>query len=63
MAERIFDTHAHYFDRKFCEIDGGADALLSSEEFKNTVCGVINVATNCENAVRCLEQTANYDLM
>lgn len=63
MAERIFDTHAHYFDRKFCEIDGGADALLSSEEFKNTVCGVVNVATNCENAVRCLEQTAKYDFM
>ena len=63
MAEMIFDTHAHYFDRKFCESEGGAQAVLESEEFSSLVCGVVNVATNCDNALRCLEQTAKYDFM
>lgn len=63
MAEKIFDTHAHYFDRKFCEFEGGADAILTSAQFQEAVCGVVNVGTNCDNAVRCLEQAAKYDFM
>ncbi len=63
MKQRIFDTHAHYFDNKFNAAVGGADAILTSAEFSDTVCGVVNVATNCENAVACLEQTAKYDFM
>ena len=42
--EKIFDTHAHYFDRKYDEI-GGADTILSDEDFWNNVCGVVNVGT------------------
>ena len=63
MAEMIFDTHAHYFDRKFNEIEGGAEAILESEDFLSAVCGVVNVGTNCDNALRCLEQAAKYDFM
>ena len=63
MAEKIFDTHAHYFDRKFGELEGGAESVIESAEFLSTVCGVVNVATNPENAARCLEQTAKYDFM
>ena len=63
MKQAIFDTHAHYFDKRFAELEGGAEALLESERFKETVCGVINVATNCDNAERCLEQVAKYDFM
>ena len=63
MAEMIFDTHAHYFDRKFGELEGGAEAILESEDFLSAVCGVVNVGTNCDNAQRCLEQTAKYDFM
>ena len=63
MAEIIFDTHAHYFDRKFGELEGGAESVLESAEFLSTVCGVVNVATNCDNALRCLEQTAKYGFM
>ena len=61
--EKIFDTHAHYFDRKFCDCEGGADAILSSEEFKSAVCGVINVGTCYENADICIEQARRYDFM
>ena len=63
MAQRIFDSHAHYFDRRFCELAGGADALLESAEFQNAVCGVLNVATCPDNAEACLEQAAKYDFM
>lgn len=63
MTGKIFDTHAHYFDRRFCELEGGADAILSSADFQNAVCGVVNVGTNCDNAARCLEQVAKYDFM
>ena len=61
--ERLFDTHAHYFDRKFEDLDGGADALLSSEEFKAIVGGVINVGTDPENARTVIEQSKKYDFM
>ncbi len=60
--EKIFDTHAHYFDEKFIDA-GGADIILGGEAFQQTVSGVVNVATNCENAEICLKQTAKYDFM
>jgi TatD DNase family protein len=61
--EKIFDTHAHYTDSKFCELDGGADALLGSREFEDTVCGVINVGTNFENSVASIEQAKKHPFM
>jgi len=63
MTEKIFDSHAHYFDKRFSELEGGAHGLLGSEEFGNTVCGVVNVATSPYNAEECLAQCAKYDFM
>jgi len=62
MKEKIFDTHAHYFDNRFVEC-GGAGQFIESGAFCDTVCGVVNVATNPDNAIKCLEQTAKYDFM
>ena len=46
----IFDTHAHYFDKRFeAETEGGSHALLSSL-LPDSVAHIINVGTNCENA-------------
>ena len=61
--EKIFDTHAHYFDAKFCEAEGGADAMLSSDELERTVCGIVNVGTNFESSLRAIEQAKRYDFM
>ncbi len=59
----IFDTHAHYFDRRFeNEIPGGSDAILG-KIMPTPVSHVINVATNCQNAKEVLEQAAKYDGM
>lgn len=56
----IFDSHAHYFDSRFeKEAEGGADAVLRSV-FQNGVETVLNVSTNCENAVSAIAQAARY---
>ena len=59
----IFDTHAHYFDRRFDEADGGADSVLQNAVFGQGVIGVINVGTSPENALRCIEQARRYEGM
>lgn len=61
--ERIFDTHAHYNDAKFESLDGGADALLSSVEMKELVCGIVNVATYSKTSLDVIEQAKKYDFM
>lgn len=59
---KLFDSHAHYFDKKFDTV-GGADILLSSADFEKNVCGIINVATNCDNAMNCIAQARKYPFM
>lgn len=60
---KIFDTHAHYFDKRFeRELDGGADALLA-RLMPDPVRAVINVGTDCENAERVIAQAQRYDGM
>ena len=62
---KIFDSHAHYFDRRFFSEENpkGVDALLQEDVFGDCVCGVINVATNNENSIACIEQAAKFDRM
>lgn len=58
----LFDSHAHYFDARFDEL-GGADALLSDEVFGQAVEKVINVGTNNDNNIVCINQALKYDGM
>ncbi len=58
--EGLFDSHAHYFDSRF---EGTADELLRAEVFGKGVAGVVNVATNPQNALRCMEQAKGYEGM
>ena len=60
---KFFDSHAHYFEQKFNQLEGGAHALLTSPEFTDSVSGVVNVGTNPDTNRRCIEQTALYDFM
>ncbi len=60
--EHIFDTHAHYFDKKFETVEGGADAILQ-EVFANGVAGIVNVGTNLQNAREVIEQASRYQKM
>ena len=60
---KIFDTHAHYYDKKFEVLDGGVDALLQSDEMKDTVRGIINIGANYDTSRRCMELAEKYDFM
>lgn len=60
----IIDSHAHYFDRRFeNEIEGGASAILENSVFPKGIAGVINVGTNPENCLYCIEQARKYEKM
>ena len=60
----IIDSHAHYFDRRFeNEVEGGADAVLESRVFGKGIAAVINVGTNPENSISCIEQAKKYKNM
>ena len=56
----LFDSHAHYFDSRF---DGQAEELLENGIFGKGVAGIVNVATNPENSLRCIEQAKTYSKM
>ena len=59
----LFDTHAHYTDRRFeNEIDGGSDAILT-EAFASGVEGIVNVSVNSTNALEVIKQAAKYEKM
>ena len=56
----IFDSHAHYFDRRFAsEYPGGADALLR-ELLPHPVSRIINVGANPENSRAAIAQAAEH---
>jgi TatD DNase family protein len=59
----IFDSHAHYFDKRFENETDGADAVLRDDVFGRGIDGVINVATNNDNAIVCIEQAKKYEKM
>ena len=68
-----FDTHAHYFDRKFdpnphnfndkFDNYGGADTLLTDPDFLSKVAGVINVGTNLQNSQTAVDMAGKYPFM
>ena len=57
------DTHAHYFDRKFTALEGGAEALLASADFRSVTRAVINVGTNLENSRTAVDMAGKYPFM
>lgn len=59
----IIDTHAHYFDRKFDALPGGAEGILCDASFRAAVGGVINIGTNLENSRTAVAQAAKYPFM
>ena len=62
----IFDSHAHYFDRRF---QGGAEGQTADELLPSIlapvgeVSHIINVGTNVQSSMQAIEQAAKYDGM
>ena len=58
-----FDSHAHYYDRRFKEeFEGGADALLHSL-FADKLSCVVNVGDNIRNSNKCIAQAKKFENM
>lgn len=60
--QHIFDSHAHYFDRRFEEVTGGAPAILR-DVMPEPVEYVLNVGTNCQTSRMALAQAAQWEGM
>ena len=55
---QIFDSHAHYFDRRFeNEVEGGSHAILSSIH-PDPVRYIVNVGTSIQSSRRAIAQAA-----
>ena len=63
MALSFFDTHAHYFDKKFDTLEGGAEGVLKDSDFRASVCGVLNAGTNLQNCEAAIRQAAEHPFM
>lgn len=59
----LFDSHAHYFDRRFESEIEGADVVLEKKVFASGIEGIINVGTNSATNALCIEQAAKYERM
>ena len=60
---KYFDSHAHYYDERFCEeAEGGADALLSSL-FSDNVSYIVNIGTSPESCRAAIRQAKRYPNM
>ena len=59
----LFDSHAHYFDKRFEAESEGADAVLCDAVFGRGIEGVINIGTNYQTSCACIEQAARYSKM
>lgn len=62
MTEKLFDTHAHYFDARFTAETAGADALLPTL-FAGDICGIVNVGTDLATSRAAAAQAAKYPAM
>lgn len=64
MSIGFFDSHAHYYDRRFYgeENPEGAEVLLDSL-FADGLIGVINVGTNPDSNLKAIEQAKRFPYM
>ena len=60
---KFTDTLAHYFDRKFDTLPGGAQGVLNDPAFRASVRAVINIGTNLQNSREAVAQAAHYPFM
>ena len=63
MPELLFDSHAHYFDKRFLSLEGGVETLLQDEVFPAGVGYIVNVGTNPSNSISAIEMAKQYDGM
>ena len=60
--EKLFDSHAHYYDGRFDCVEGGVTTLLDAL-FADNVGGIVNVGTDLENAGTVVDFADRYPHM
>ena len=60
--EKLFDSHAHYYDTRFEQEAGSVDTLLTAL-FADRVGYIVNIGTDIENSKVCIAQAARYENM
>ncbi len=60
--EKMFDSHAHYYDSRFEREVGGTEALLATL-FETDVCGIVNIGTDPENSREVVREAARWQGM
>ena len=60
--EKLFDSHAHYYDSRFAREFGSADALLASL-FDESVAAIVNIGTDVENSHGVVAEAARWQNM
>ena len=59
----IFDSHAHYFDKRFAaEVEGGAEAILA-QIMSDPVSYILNVGTDLKSSEAAIRQASQYEGM
>lgn len=60
--EKLFDSHAHYYDSRFEREFGSTDALLQSL-FQESVAAIVNIGTDVENSRLVVTEAARWPHM
>ena len=65
MATLLFDSHAHYFDRRFSSGEGGSDvhAVLQTDVFSQNVGYIVNVGTSPKSSGMAVDMAKQYEGM
>ena len=61
--QKLFDSHAHYYDGRFQNKKKGAPAELLEALLATSVGGILNVGTDLENSRTVIESAAEYEGM
>lgn len=59
---RYFDSHAHYYDARFSELNGGVDELIGTL-LAESVSGIVNVGTSPVTSRLAIAQAARFENM
>ncbi len=59
---RYFDSHAHYYDARFSELNGGVDELIGTL-LAESVSGIVNVGTSPATSRLAIAQAARFENM
>lgn len=60
MSELLFDSHAHYFDRRSTGVEPAVHEILRTEVFSKNVGYVVNVGTNPTNSADAVRIAQDY---